>query len=61
MKKIEFTQNLGPGKCSKCGIFIEENVKMFVATNLTGRPSLTKEQLVMVEPEFCETCHAKLV
>lgn len=60
MNKIEFVQKFGPGKCSKCGIYIEDNVKMFVATNLTGRPSIIKDQLILIDPEFCEKCHGKL-
>ena len=60
MNKLEFIEKFGPGKCSKCGTYIEEADKMFVATNLTGRPSLIKDQLVLVDPEFCENCHSKL-
>ena len=44
-KGIEFRETFGPGKCSKCGIYIEDDVRMFVAINLTGRPSLVKDQL----------------
>ena len=57
---IEFKAKFGPGKCSKCGIYIEEDVQLYVATNLSGRPSMIKDQLVMVDPEFCEKCHEKL-
>ena len=58
-KGIEFRETFGPGKCSKCSIYIEDDVRMFVAINLTGRPSLVKDQLVMIDPEFCENCHEK--
>ena len=60
MNKIEFKEKFGPGKCFKCGIYIEDDIRMFVASNLSGRPSLTKEQLVMVDPEFCEKCYDKV-
>ena len=58
---IEFVKRIGPGKCSKCGVYIEADVEMHVATNLTGRPSLIKDQLVIIEPEFCEKCYEKIV
>ena len=58
---VEFRKMFGPGKCSKCGIYIEEDVQLYVATNLTGRPSLTKDQLITVEPEFCEKCYKKVL
>jgi|TARA_R110000744_G_scaffold263587_1_gene377880 predicted Zn-ribbon and HTH transcriptional regulator len=61
MSKIEFKEKFGPGKCSKCGVYIEDDVRMFVATNLAGRPSLTKDQLLVVDPEFCENCHTKVL
>ena len=57
---IEFKTKFGPGKCSKCGIYIEEDVQLYVATNLSGRPSMIKDQLVMIDPEFCEKCHEKI-
>tara|TARA_R110002012_G_C11464812_1_gene593267 strand:+ start:628 stop:816 length:189 start_codon:yes stop_codon:yes gene_type:complete len=57
MSPIEFKKKFGPGKCSKCGIYIEEDVQMYVATNLSGRPSLVKDQLVLIDPEFCEKCY----
>lgn len=57
---IEFETKFGPGKCSKCGIYIEEDVQLYVATNLSGRPSMIKDQLVMIDPEFCEKCHEKI-
>tara|TARA_B100000073_G_scaffold56677_1_gene41992 strand:- start:42 stop:230 length:189 start_codon:yes stop_codon:yes gene_type:complete len=57
---IEFEKKFGPGKCSKCGIYIESDVQMYVAKNLTGRPSLVKDQLVFVDPEFCEICYEKI-
>ena len=57
---IEFEKKFGPGKCSKCGVYIEGDVEMYVATNLSGRPSLVKDQLVMIDPEFCEKCHEKI-
>ena len=60
MNKIEFKEKFGPGKCSKCGIYIEDDIRMFVTSNLSGRPSLTKEQLVIVDPEFCEKCYNKI-
>ena len=56
---IEFVTRFGPGKCSKCGVYIEEDVEMHVATNLTGRPSLIKDQLVIIDPEFCKQCFEK--
>ena len=58
---IEFKTKFGPGKCSKCGIYIEEDVQLYVATNLSGRPSMIKDQLVMVDPEFCEKCYEKIL
>ena len=61
MNKIEFKEKFGPGKCSKCGVYIEDDVRMFVATNLAGRPSLTKDQLLVVDPEFCENRHTKVL
>ncbi len=57
MSPIEFKKKFGPGKCSKCGVYIEEDVQMYVATNLSGRPSLVKDQLVLIDPEFCEKCY----
>lgn len=57
---IEFKSKFGPGKCSKCGIYIEEDVQLYVAINLSGRPSMIKDQLVMIDPEFCEKCHEKI-
>lgn len=57
---IEFEKKFGPGKCSKCGTYIESDVQMYVAKNLTGRPSLVKDQLVFVDPEFCEICYEKI-
>ena len=54
---LTFIKKEGPGKCSKCGIHLDKDAEMFVATNLAGRPSLTKDQLVMVDPEFCQKCH----
>ena len=60
MSPIEFKKKFGPGKCSKCGIYIEEDVQLYVATNLTGRPSMIKDQLVMIDPEFCEKCYEKV-
>lgn len=57
MSPIEFKEKFGPGKCSKCGVYIEDDVKMYVATNLSGRPSLVKDQLIMIDPEFCEKCY----
>ena len=57
MSKIKFKERFGPGKCTKCGIYIEDDVKMYVATNLSGRPSLVKDQLIMIDPEFCEKCY----
>tara|TARA_A200000159_G_C7130079_1_gene258536 strand:+ start:108 stop:296 length:189 start_codon:yes stop_codon:yes gene_type:complete len=58
---IEFKAKFGPGKCSKCGIYIEEDVQLYVATNLSGRPSMIKDQLVMIDPEFCEKCYEKIL
>jgi len=58
---IEFKTKFGPGKCSKCGIYIEEDVQLYVATNLSGRPSMIKDQLVMIDPEFCEKCYEKIL
>jgi len=58
---IEFKSKFGPGKCSKCGIYIEEDVQPYVATNLSGRPSMIKDQLVMIDPEFCEKCYEKIL
>jgi len=58
---IEFNAKFGPGKCSKCGIYIEEDVQLYVATNLSGRPSMIKDQLVMIDPEFCEKCYEKIL
>jgi len=58
---IEFKSKFGPGKCSKCGIYIEEDVQLYVATNLSGRPSMIKDQLVMIDPEFCEKCYEKIL
>ncbi len=60
MSPIEFDRKFGPGKCSKCGIYIEDDVEMYVAKNLTGRPSLVKDQLIFVDPEFCEICYEKV-
>ena len=57
MTEIIFKQKFGPGKCSKCGIYMESDVHVYVATNLAGRPSLVKDQLVVVDPEFCEKCY----
>ena len=57
---IEFEKKFGPGKCSKCGIYIESDVQMYIAKNLTGRPSLVKDQLIFVDPEFCEICYEKV-
>jgi hypothetical protein len=57
---IEFKKKFGPGKCSKCGVYIEGDVEMYVALNLSGRPSLVKDQLVMIDPEFCEKCYEKI-
>ena len=57
MSPIEFNEKFGPGKCSKCGVYIEDDVKMYVAMNLSGRPSLVKDQLVLIDPEFCEKCY----
>jgi len=57
---IEFKTKFGPGKCSKCGVYIEEDVELYVAMNLTGRPSLVKDQLVIHDPEFCEKCYKKI-
>ena len=51
----------GPGKCSKCGVYIEEDVQLYNATNLAGRPSMTKDQLLTVDPEFCEKCYEKIL
>ena len=61
MSPIEFKKKFGPGKCSKCGIYIEEDVQLYVATNLSGRPSMIKDQLVMIDPEFCEKCYEKIL
>ena len=58
---IEFEKKFGPGKCSKCGIYIEGDIEMYVATNLSGRPSLVKDQLVMIDPQFCEKCYKKVL
>ena len=60
MSPIEFKKKFGPGKCSKCSVYIEADVEMYVATNLSGRPSLVKDQLVFVDPEFCEKCYEKI-
>ena len=60
MSPIEFEKKFGPGKCSKCGIYIESDVQMYIAKNLTGRPSLVKDQLIFVDPEFCEICYEKV-
>jgi len=60
MSPIEFDKKFGPGKCSKCGIYIEDDVQMYVAKNLTGRPSLVKDQLIFIDPEFCEKCYEKV-
>ena len=60
MAPIEFKEQFGPGKCSKCGVYIEDDVHMYVAVNLSGRPSMIKDQLVMIDPEFCEKCHEKI-
>jgi hypothetical protein len=57
MSKIKFKEKFGPGKCSKCGTHIAIIDKMYIATNLSGRPSLVKDQLIMVDPEFCEKCY----
>jgi hypothetical protein len=57
MSEIKFKEKFGPGKCSKCGAHIAIIDKMYVATNLTGRPSFRNYQLVMVDPEFCEKCY----
>ena len=37
MAPIEFKEQFGPGKCSKCGVYIEDDVHMYVAVNLSGR------------------------
>ena len=58
---IEFKKKIGPGKCSKCGVYIEGDVEMYVALNLSGRPSMTKDQLIIVEPEFCKLCYEKII
>ena len=60
MSPIEFNEKFGPGKCSKCGVYIEGDVTMYVAVNLSGRPSLVKDELVMIDPEFCEKCHGEV-
>ena len=57
MSPIEFETKFGPGKCSKCGTYIEKDIEMYVATNLSGRPSLVKDQLVIADPEFCKKCY----
>jgi len=60
MSPIDFEKKFGPGKCSKCGTYIDSDVELYVATNLTGRPSLVKDQLVLVDPEFCKKCYEKI-
>ena len=60
MSPIDFEKKLGPGKFYKCGTYLESDVELYVATNLTGRPSLVKDQLVLVDPEFCEKCYEKI-
>ena len=57
---LKFEKKFGPGKCSKCGVYIEGDVQMYTATNLSARPSLVKDQLIFVDPEFCENCYKKL-
>ena len=47
---LKFEKKFGPGKCSKCGVYIEGDVQMYTATNLSGRPSLVKDQLIFVDP-----------
>ena len=36
---------------------IHGDERMWVATNLSGRPSLKKEQTQDYEPEFCQRCY----
>ena len=60
MAPIEFKEQFGPGKCSKCGVYIEDDVHMYVAVNLSGRPSMIKDPLVLVSPSLLEKCLEKL-
>ena len=57
---LKFEKKFGPGKCSKCGVYIEGDVQMYTATNLSGRPSLVKDQLIFVDLVFSENCYKKL-
>ena len=58
---LQFKETEGPGKCSKCGQKIPDHLTVYTALTLSGRPSLVKDQLIMVDPEFCEKCHKKVL
>ena len=57
MSRVNFKESIGPGKCTKCGMHIHGDERMWVATNLSGLPSLKKEQTQDYEPEFCQRCY----
>ena len=51
MSPIEFKKKFGPGKCSKCGVYIESDVELYVATN---RHNLAVERLDVLKGCNCE-------
>ena len=61
---LKFEKKFGPGKCSKCGVYIEGDVQMYTATNLSGRPSLVKDQLILLTRNFVKivtkNCHKRI-
>ena len=44
MSRVKFKEAIGPGKCTRCGIYIHGDERMWTAENLSGRPSLIKQQ-----------------
>ena len=57
MSRVKFKEAIGPGKCTRCGIYIHGDERMWIAENLSGRPSLTKQQKFNYEPQFCQKCY----
>ena len=53
-------KHLGPAKCWKCGIYIEEDVEYMLVLDMIGRPSFDAEQFIQPLPEFCMSCYENL-
>ena len=58
--EIRFEEVTGPAKCWKCGDWLGEEDRVFIAQDMVGRPSFDKEQFVYHKPQFCQKCYEKI-